>query len=282
MPRALRILPCDKLIHATNRCANSRFILAPNPRIRQLLIQRFHMILRFAKARYNITLYGAVLMSNHFHILFKAPSGDGSSFMRDVQSQLATYVNRLRGRTSPVFPRRFNHTVISDEPEAQLHMMQYLVLNPVKALLVKHPDHWPGYISHVSYRYPRGYERFDDLYDPLPCFDAWEDQYRQLTPILDTNREALLRGKRVLGRQAVLQTHWESRPGKVLPNQPRSLRDGVVSHDPAVGDAIAAGMQSLVAQWHEATAMWRRRRGRRVKADGFPGGLFLTRCAGVV
>ena len=148
MGRRLRVLPSNKLIHATNKCADSQFILAPNPDA--CVIHEFHEILKTAKHRYDVFIYCVILMSNHIHILFKAPNGNGSNFMGHIQSQLAKRINKRRNRKSSVFPNRFEHTIVGNTPESHLTCLTYIILNGVKARLVDHPDDWPGYLSHAS------------------------------------------------------------------------------------------------------------------------------------
>src|SRR5258706_10175457 len=64
--------------------------------------------------------------------------------MRYVKSKLAREVNRLTGWRGPVFDRRYEMTVVTDEDAAQIERLTYVLSQSVKEFLVEHLREWPG------------------------------------------------------------------------------------------------------------------------------------------
>src|SRR3954453_21827909 len=64
--------------------------------------------------------------------------------MRDLQSKLAREVNRLTGWQGPVFERRYDLTVVTQEEQAQVERLRYILGQGVEANLVERVRDWPG------------------------------------------------------------------------------------------------------------------------------------------
>jgi hypothetical protein len=64
--------------------------------------------------------------------------------MRYVKSKLAREVNRLTGWRGPVFGRRYEMTVVTDEDAAQIDRLRYVLSQSVKENLVEQVRQWPG------------------------------------------------------------------------------------------------------------------------------------------
>jgi len=67
-----------------------------------------------------------------------------SAFMRYFKSKLAREVNRLTGWRGPVFDRRYEMTVVTDEDAAQIERLRYILGQAVQANLVERVCQWPG------------------------------------------------------------------------------------------------------------------------------------------
>lgn len=68
-------------------------------------------------------------MSNHLHILASPESVEQmADFMRHVNANLSKEVGRLHDWPGPMFDRRYTSIPVSDEPEAQIARLRYLLL----------------------------------------------------------------------------------------------------------------------------------------------------------
>lgn len=129
----------------TTRCLESRLLLRPDPELRTLT----GLWLSRALSRFpEITVYGAVVMSNHLHLFVRDAGGALPGFACYYLGNLARAVNRLRGRSGPVFHRRYDVTRVLD-PRAAVRYLAYLVANPVRAGLVKRHGQWPGLLLYA-------------------------------------------------------------------------------------------------------------------------------------
>ena len=59
-----------------------------------------------------------------------------SRFMEYLNGNLAREVNRLHGRTGPVWERRYQAIVVTEEEQAQVDRLKYLLSQSVKENLV--------------------------------------------------------------------------------------------------------------------------------------------------
>lgn len=145
MGRRIRVWEADGIYHISNRCAGARHLLVPSPEV--------NAIIRGALTRYavihGVILYGWVFMSNHFHLIVKAPQKNISAFMRDVQRTISSRIKELESHEdwdTSVFPKRFKAEKILDDAALKEKIL-YVAMNPVEAGLVPHPEKWPGVSS---------------------------------------------------------------------------------------------------------------------------------------
>lgn len=81
------------------------------------------------------------LIDNHYHLLIETPQPNLSLGMRQINGRYTQAYNRHHGRVGPLFQGRF--TAILLEKEAHLlELCRYVVLNPVRAKMVRHPRQW--------------------------------------------------------------------------------------------------------------------------------------------
>ena len=86
-----------------------------------------------------------VWMSNHAHILLCPEDIDQlAAYMGFVNGNVAKEVNLLHGWGDRIWARRYNLGVISDETEAQVNRLRYILTNGCKEGLVARPSQWPG------------------------------------------------------------------------------------------------------------------------------------------
>lgn len=256
MARKPRVIPTDKIIHITNKCADNCYLLAPNEGA--CVIHAFHRFLREGRKKFGVHIYAAVIMSNHIHIVIMDPLGNASKFVGTVQSRLAKFINKLRGRSMSVFPRRFQHTVLGSSRASQLRILRYVILNPVKARLVNHPDLWPGYISQATYRkpdkrYPQYCDEFDGvgLFEPMPAFKSFKSQHRALRKVMKKYIELHMAEGEALGVDAVRSTDWRSRPAFIKKTVPRTWEDMVNSECEREKKTVAGEMRQSANDWRK-------------------------------
>ncbi len=142
VPRPLRVQSKESIYFVTNRCLQRRFLLTPSPKLNRIILG----CLGRAVCKHGVKLFAYVFMSNHFHMVVRAPRLNLHAFLMMFQSSLAREVNRLLGRTGTVFPKPFTSPVILDDVALEEKLL-YILMNPVHAGLVEHPADWPGVIS---------------------------------------------------------------------------------------------------------------------------------------
>ena len=92
----------------------------------------FMTALRDKAEELGVQIWAWCLMSNHVHLVMKAPLEDVVVFMRQLQSRYALYFNRRHERAGTLFQGRFTSVPIEND-EQLITAIRYLHLNPVKA-----------------------------------------------------------------------------------------------------------------------------------------------------
>jgi REP element-mobilizing transposase RayT len=93
-----------------------------------------------------VEVFAVVVMSNHLHLVVRAPGKNLAAFMGYFLARVAQTLNLLLGRVGPVFPRRYDAQPILDE-EAAAGRVKYVLENPKKAGLVCCFTEWPGFVA---------------------------------------------------------------------------------------------------------------------------------------
>ena len=125
-PRRM-ILHANSFSHVFFRCHNRQMFLK-NDEMKQFLL------LLWAKycKRYHIKLYDFIILDNHAHFLVQARSAeDLGNFMRTVNSQLATMINKVFDRDSQAIKERYKSPLITNNSYL-IKVMQYIWLNRYK------------------------------------------------------------------------------------------------------------------------------------------------------
>jgi len=96
--------------------------------------------------RYDLECWAYVLMTNHFHFLFRtSPERDDpvlSKALRDLNGTHSRRFNRRHSREAHAFRSHFG-AVRQQVTEQLLWTTRYIVRNPVEAGLCGHPAEWP-------------------------------------------------------------------------------------------------------------------------------------------
>lgn len=102
--------------------------------------------------RFNWTVHAYCLMSNHYHLLIETPDSNLSKGMRHLNGVYTQRFNRSKNRVGHVFQGRYKAILVQKESYL-LELARYIVLNPVRAQMVRSAKDWPW----SSYRATAGF-----------------------------------------------------------------------------------------------------------------------------
>ena len=142
MGRDVRYLPRPgSTVELTQRTIQGRFLLRPDGRLNELVVG----ILAKAQAVTGLRIHAVVVLSNHLHVIASPIDVEQmADFMRHLKTNLSKEVGRLQGWRGPMFDRRYTSIPVSDETEAQVARLRYLLSQGTKEGLVMSPADWPG------------------------------------------------------------------------------------------------------------------------------------------
>jgi REP element-mobilizing transposase RayT len=89
----------------------------------------------------NWICYAWCLMDNHYHLLIQTPDANLSKGMRQLNGVYTQTSNRRHDRVGHLFQGRFK-AILVDSDAYLLELARYVVLNPVRAGMVRKPDKW--------------------------------------------------------------------------------------------------------------------------------------------
>ena len=99
------------------------------------------------------------LMGNHYHLLVETPDGHLRRGMARLNAVYSQWFNRRHDRSGHLFQGRYKAILVERDPHL-LELCRYVVLNPVRAGLVKKMEAWPWSSYHATVKGQRG---------PDPC-----------------------------------------------------------------------------------------------------------------
>jgi putative transposase len=92
--------------------------------------------------RFNWVCHAWCQMTNHYHIVVETADGNLANGMRQLNGVYTQYVNRTHQRVGHVFQGRYKAIHVDAESHL-LELARYVVLNPVRASMVKSVQDWP-------------------------------------------------------------------------------------------------------------------------------------------
>jgi len=103
------------------------------------------------------------LMSNHYHLLVRTPSGNLSRIMRHVNGVYTQRYNRRHKADGQLFRGRYK-SILVEEDSYLLELLRYIHRNPVRAKICKSVEEYPwsshhGYVSNAK-KWEWLYKRF--------------------------------------------------------------------------------------------------------------------------
>jgi len=144
MSRSPRFLPENKdgvLVEVSSRTVNAWALMRPCPELSDVTVGVLGRSLEISP----VEIVAICCMSNHYHALLVADDQQQlSRFMQHFQSNLSREVARLVGWKGPLWSRRYDGIVVSDEPEVQWERLRYVLASGAKEGLVESPLQWPG------------------------------------------------------------------------------------------------------------------------------------------
>ena len=147
MARPLRIEFSGALYHVTARGnAQGDIYVSDEDRL------KFLSLLNNICNRCHWLCHAYCLMSNHYHLLIETQESSLSKGMKYLNGVYTQSFNRVNTRVGHVFQGRYKAILIKKE-NYLLELARYIVLNPVRARMVRDAKSWPW----SSYRATAGY-----------------------------------------------------------------------------------------------------------------------------
>ena len=137
MSRPLRIEFAGALYHVTSR-GDGREDIFLDDGDRDLFLK----VLGEVSERFNWTAHAYCLMGNHYHLLLETPDGNLSKGMRQLNGVYTQRFNRKHARVGHVFQGRYKAIIVQKQTYL-LELVRYIVLNPVRARMVRRAEDWP-------------------------------------------------------------------------------------------------------------------------------------------
>jgi putative transposase len=149
MPRPKRIHYEGAVYHVTSR-GNERRKIVMDDADRWMLIRTLGEMVE----EYQADCHGWVLMDNHYHLLLETPAANLSVGMKYLNGIYTQRFNKKHHRTGHLFQGRYKAIVVEKDTYLK-ELCRYVVLNPVRARMVKSPGEWKW----SSYRATAGLEK---------------------------------------------------------------------------------------------------------------------------
>jgi putative transposase len=136
MARPLRIEYPGALYHVTSRGDRQEAIFEDDQDRGAFLDLLGEVVSRF---RWRCHAY--CLMGNHYHLMIETPEANLTKGMRHLNGVFTQWSNRRHRRSGHLFQGRYK-AILVDRDSYFLELARYIVLNPVRASMVKHPRQW--------------------------------------------------------------------------------------------------------------------------------------------
>jgi REP element-mobilizing transposase RayT len=280
----------------TRRCTQRQFLLRPDDEVRQI----YEYCLAEAAARFQITLFAWVAMSNHQHIVARDNLANLPEFVAHLNKMTAKALNAYWGRRENLWATEQPNNVWLVDKGATFGKLIYVLANPVAEDLVDSVSEWPGASSLAlclsgatrTVERPRCFfsERgvMPDVVplraERLPGFEhltlaTWSE--RVLAALHTAEARARKRraetGKRVLGRRAILRALPTDRAST---NEPlRSLKPRLACRDRARMVGALEGLRGFWEAYRSALERLKARRPAMFPAGTYRARRFGARCA---
>lgn len=181
MPRVARGLANGMIYHVINRgnCRQEVFHKDED-------YLAFVGLMREAKEKHPLKLFGYCLMPNHFHLLLSPEKGDDlSRFMQWLMTSHVRRYHRHYRTSGHVWQGRFKSFIVEKDPHL-LTVARYIEGNPVRANIIQSAQAW-RWSSHDERVSENSVKLVDDLPIALPA--KWTEYVN--TPLTDGELEKM-------------------------------------------------------------------------------------------
>jgi len=137
MARPLRLEFAGALYHVTSRGNRQEAIYETDTDRAS-----FVTVMSDVCERYNWVYHAYCLMDNHYHLLVETPEANLAKGMRQLNGEYTQTFNRAHRRVGHVFQGRYK-AILIDKDSYLLELARYIVLNPVRAGMVRSAREWP-------------------------------------------------------------------------------------------------------------------------------------------
>jgi REP-associated tyrosine transposase len=136
MPRPARDFQPGGHYHLVTRGVNGRAVYVDDDDRR-----RFLVLLSVAARKCRWRVHAWCLMSNHYHLLIEATTGEVSTGVQLLNGRYAQAFNERHDRRGHLWAQRFRVTTVESDAHLERAMV-YIVENPLRAHLVSRADDW--------------------------------------------------------------------------------------------------------------------------------------------
>ena len=146
MTRPLRLEYAGALYHVTSRGDRREDIYLDADDRNEWL-----QVLGHVCSRYNWVIHAYCQMTNHYHFLVETADGNLSKGMRQLNGLYTQRFNRRHGLSGHLYQGRYKAILIQKE-NYLLELTRYVVLNPLRADMVKKLEDWPwsSYLATIN------------------------------------------------------------------------------------------------------------------------------------
>jgi putative transposase len=137
MARPLRLELAGGLYHVTSR-GDGREDIYLSDADREIWLTVLGQVCQ----RFNWVCHAWCQMDNHYHLLIETPEANLAKGMRQLNGVYTQGFNRLHGRVGHVFQGRYK-AILVERDSYLLELARYIVLNPLRAGMIKQLDAWP-------------------------------------------------------------------------------------------------------------------------------------------
>jgi len=273
--------PGGCLVEVTSRTLQGRYLLRPSEEVSALLVG----CLARAQRLFPVRIHAFAFLSNHFHLLLSVPDAKTlARFMCHLKGNLSLEIGHLHDWPNTLWPRRYQAIEVSEEEEAQVGRLRYILAQGCKEGLVARPRDWPGlhsidaltlgetlrgyWVDRTAMGQARNGEVDPRLFlqpetlhlDPLPCWEhleevVWRRQCAEIVQEIEeeTADEHRRRGTQPLGPKKILAIPPHTRPE----NLKHSPAPRVHAFRKEVRQRITEAYRLFVLEYREAAARLR-------------------------
>jgi putative transposase len=239
MSRPLRIQGAGLVYHAMARGNNKMPIFLDD-----LDYARFVEILDEVRHEYELDAWVYCAMPNHSHLVFRTRLPNLSAAMRQLNGCYAGWWNRRHHHVGHVYQARFKAHIV-EAATYLLRLVRYVLMNPVRAGLVRHPGDW-AWSSYADLAGTRStcvdVDSLVHAIDPDHHAEVRERLLEFVDGYADDEIAAFLRSdRRVIGSDsfAARFRHEARRASREIPERERRI--GTLPLATIVADAVCRG-----------------------------------------